>query len=73
MRWIILVSLVASVATCGQKGPLTLPEKKAIAPSAVYVTNRVVFTAPVSYDTASFYIIASNIDAPNAETVRHVS
>jgi len=27
MRWIYLTSLVMLVATCGQKGPLSLPSK----------------------------------------------
>ena len=26
MRWILLALLISSVATCGQKGPLHLPE-----------------------------------------------
>jgi predicted small lipoprotein YifL len=26
MRWVLLVALSFSVATCGQKGPLELPE-----------------------------------------------
>ncbi|MEZ5559280.1 MAG: lipoprotein [Pseudomonadales bacterium] len=28
MRWLVLLLLVLQVATCGQKGPLTLPEQR---------------------------------------------
>ncbi len=28
MRWIPLILLLTMAATCGQKGPLTLPEEK---------------------------------------------
>lgn len=28
MRWLLLILLTLPCATCGQKGPLTLPESK---------------------------------------------
>jgi predicted small lipoprotein YifL len=31
MRWTILLLLTLQAATCGQKGPLTLPEPEAVA------------------------------------------
>lgn len=31
MRWLLLYLLIMQVATCGQRGPLTLPEQHATA------------------------------------------
>lgn len=33
MRWVLLCVLVMQAATCGQKGPLTLPDKGGAGPS----------------------------------------
>jgi predicted small lipoprotein YifL len=27
MRWLLLATIIAQIATCGQKGPLVLPEE----------------------------------------------
>ncbi len=35
MRWIVIVILALSAATCGQKGPLHLPEPQVESPLTV--------------------------------------
>ncbi len=41
MRWLALVLITLQAATCGQKGPLTLPDKpQAEAPAAAGVARR---------------------------------
>ncbi|MDA1075400.1 MAG: lipoprotein [Proteobacteria bacterium] len=30
MRWLLLIALISLVVTCGQKGPLTLPDKSLV-------------------------------------------
>lgn len=32
MRWLLLALITLEAATCGQKGPLTLPEPQSAAP-----------------------------------------
>lgn len=38
MRWLLLTLITLQTATCGQKGPLTLPDEQAAAatPTAVH-------------------------------------
>jgi predicted small lipoprotein YifL len=38
VRWLLLTLLVSSIATCGQKGPLELPDTAAAAPSSAVFT-----------------------------------
>lgn len=35
MRWVFIISMVMLVATCGQKGPLTLPKKDSMGPASI--------------------------------------
>jgi predicted small lipoprotein YifL len=40
MRWLVLCILVLEVATCGQKGPLSLPDASAVSVSAIDIGSR---------------------------------